>query len=188
MLISSFIDDEISSDEKVELCAHLKRCSSCRQRQEHFELVDRALFGVIGDSSQERIVAQSRLCATTKPEAKIVPADRIRWKRNLAAIITLAGAAVIAFLMVNLNVVENDGPKMSVDLTTPVVRLTEINSQRLHDQELLRESLELDLRTLKLQTLYLDDARAEKILDRIELLLKRIKQAKILENETYWEL
>ena len=44
------------------------------------------------------------------------------------------------------------------------------------------------MRTLKLQTLSLDDERADEMLDRIELLLNRIKQAKVLENENYWEL
>ena len=171
------------------MSSHLKQCSACRQRQQNFEMVDRALLGVVGDSAQRvDAVAAPVVSLTAKPKTGSVPTDRIHWKRRLATIGSLAGAAVAALVMMNWNVVENDVPRVRVDLTTPVVKLAKINSQRMQDQELLRESLELDVRTLKLQTLSLDDERADEMLDRIELLLNRIKQAKVLENENYWEL
>lgn len=176
LLISAASDGEISRDESTELAGHIDRCSSCRQRRQNFDAVSRALLGDFAGDFKTEDAAVSRLMLAGKTGINQQRQSKHKW----VVLASLAAAVTITAVLLNLNIDQNERDGRRVDLATPVVRLTEITTQRLHDQEMLRESLELDVRTLKLQTQTLDDDRAEEILDRIELLLERIEQAKIL--------
>jgi hypothetical protein len=73
-----------------------------------------------------------------------------------------------------------------VDILSPLVSLAEINSERIRDQELFRESLELDLRALKLRVYSLDKpdtVATKRIMGKIDQLLVRIDKVRFSENE-----
>ena len=70
------------------------------------------------------------------------------------------------------------------ELLAPLVSLTEINSQRIEDQRFLRDSLELDLRTLKLQLASLESEDASAALsDRIDGLMQKLAEFEITSAE-----
>ena len=172
ILISSAIDGEASEDERVELADHLDHCHGCRQRKLNFEMVNTRLAEVVMPDDFS-VVASA---ATYFPGKKKQIVSRSRKFR----LTVLASAAAVAILMMNLTF-ENE-PGSRTDVVTPLVQLAEINSQRLRDQELMRESLEYELRTLKLQTESLDENNAREILDRIDRLMEKIEGAKILDS------
>ena len=173
ILISSRIDGEIGRSEEIELDRHLESCSKCRLLEDRFAKVD----GMVASTADINFSSDAK--AQLKP--KSIPS--IQFKRNWLSVASLVGAAAIAIVIIQWNWTA-PGTENSIDIATPIVSLSEIYSHRIHDQELMRESLEMDLRTLKLQLFALNESTdpetTDALLIRINNLMEKIDQAKVL--------
>ncbi len=191
ILASCAIDGELSSEERNRLRSHLSECETCKSRLLNFEVLQLLLDDVDLpqlDPVDERMPVVS-LSRQSVEQQFVMNKNRtgIATKLKFCIAGALVAAVVVAFAMVDLG----GSPRPNgdeLDLVQPVVKLSEINSQRVHDQELLRESMELDLRTLRMQVAAADDGSQSQFLERIEELLERIQKAEISSPEDYQEL
>ena len=180
LLISCAMDDESTAEESRRLEEHLAACASCRAQQKKFENVNQAVFS-LGQSESEILPAGVNVIPPGKPAQELTkpaPAQSLFARRQrMAGWAALVTAAMIALVLLRPDpeLRQKENP---IDILGPVVSLTEINSQRMLDQELLIESLELDLRTLKLQLAVLNDSGEDEVLGKIDALMQKIDQVK----------
>jgi len=106
------------------------------------------------------------------------------WKRTVSRIVMLAVAATVAGVMLTWTE-RKGGTDETVDIVGPMVSLSKINSHRMRDQELYRESLEMDLRTLRVQLVQMSDSKTDVFFNRIDRLMERIDEVKHLPSEIY---
>ncbi len=171
LLLSCCLDGETSPKEQEQLATHLAICDPCRDRSQRFEAVNSAVYQ-LGEPAADRFV-------TTRPVSgsnQALPVYKSTFSNNLRrlAYLGLAASAMIVFLVLNLN--DYFTPRVNAnELLAPMVALAEINTERIRDQEFLRETLKLDLRTLKLELAAVDrDNSNELILERIRMLMDRL--------------
>lgn len=173
LLISCGIDGELTGDERLELSRHLDECSSCRVRSVKFKKVNELAgqLGILDDATCTKVVVP----VTIKSGSVGNPDRPGHWYRFVpyAALVGLAAGLVVwigAFL-------PDSKHADASEVVVPLVSLMQINSTRQEDHEFFRESLELDLRTLKLQIDALEnqDQRAH-FRERYQRLLQRIKE------------
>lgn len=171
MLLSCCLDGEISADEQEQLIPHLAICDSCRERKNQFESINRAVYQ-LGEPTENRFITKRIGPSGVEP----LPArdSILSYSRQRLGYATLAATAVIVLLTLNVN--DFFAPRANAnELAGPMAALVEINSERIRDQEFLRETLELDLRTLKLELAIVGQQNsADLILGRIEKLMERL--------------
>ena len=86
-------------------------------------------------------------------------------------------AGLLAIVAVSLGMVLSGARRADAgEIVDPIVSLAHINSTRQADQAILKESLELDLRTLRLEIELLNDVNQSKstFREKHDLLLKKI--------------
>lgn len=173
MLLSCCLDGETSEAEQDQLESHLAICDPCRNRRDHFEAVN-SLILELGEPTAIRFVANRPAPVGNQALHPGKPSHSRNWRR--LAFAALAVSAMIALFSINANDVFT--PRANAgELLAPIVALTEINTERIRDQEFLRETLELELRTLRLELAAVDLENAnELMLGRIELLLDRLNR------------
>ena len=170
MLLSCDIDDELSSEQQSRLFEHLTQCNRCRELKSRFDQIDE-LVGKMGDSPE----CGMETCdfAASKP---ILEKTKSR-RRNRILLRYGSLAAMVAFVALTLSMtIPLQKEAAAEELMVPLVSLAEINSQRIQDQDLLQQSLEFDLRTLRLQIESIDtNDVSDSIRDRLEQLRKKLE-------------
>ena len=175
ILISCGLDDELTDQEQSLLTQHVQECSSCGEMQIRMEQLNQVMRGqVVQLDHRYPAVPPAPVCLPPrKPELKrpfVKPTARFLVHAALAA------SAVIALVLFSL-AVSMSRTSDSVEIRNPLVALNRINTERIEDQRFLRDSLELDLRTLKLQVATLDSGDAATgLLNRIDDLMKKIDE------------
>ena len=180
LLISLALDNEISPDEQALLSAHVKTCTECRERSQNFSRIAHEV-GAIGtvDEFESMACVSNTKSMLGKPPGR---GDRGSRFRGWWFATSLVAAAGLAAVLVNWNA-QAIPAQGNVDIVGPMVSLSEINSRRILDQEMLRESLQLDLRTLKLQLYALNDSNEAEVLGRINRLMDRIDQTSVARSD-----
>ncbi|MEM9409935.1 MAG: zf-HC2 domain-containing protein [Planctomycetota bacterium] len=175
LLISAKMDAEISMEEDVLLRKHLAACPACQARSENFETLNELLIWGETDSSPV-----ARLCDSTDPP--------VHWFNGFPREIPM-GLAALFCIVITIGMWSGLATRAPLataittdELLRPLVLLQEINRQRTEDQESLRESLEMDLRTLKLQLVSLERIEAEQVRGRIDELMKKVGNVKSSEQ------
>lgn len=162
ILISAKLDGELSELEETVLAEHLNRCESCRLRSQSFARLN-AWMTLGGEDTTTLLVE--------KPA--VVIRDSNSWQTR--GLISIAASIVVLASIVWFNLAaQPDTAAASEEYLKPLILLQEINEQRSEDQERMRESLEMDLRTLKLQLVSLDQENAELMSNRINDLMLKI--------------
>lgn len=183
MLTSAEVDGEITSDERKALQLHLKNCDDCRTLQNNFKTLDRLVVGAVA--------VEDSGCGF-EPELPCVeslgPPVSPGWNLRFGVIGGLAASFVLAMAIFNTGSEKNTNPVATGAVIPPLVKLVQINSHRLQDQELLRESLEFDLRTLKLQMESKGTENRDVMLDRIDALMRKVEKAKSSKSDLFLEL
>ena len=172
LLISCSIDGELTGDEQQELTVHLDGCSSCRQRCASFQTVtDLARqLGVVDGVPALKVVDPSSL--GKQRIGHPVAGPWLRYAPYAALVSLVAGLLVwIGAVLPNPNRTD------ASEIVAPLVSLVQINSTRQEDQEFFKDSLELDMRALRLQIDALDDPQQrDELKEQFEQLLQRIKE------------
>ena len=174
MLISCGIDGELSSDESGELSSHLDECSACRLRSAAFGRVNGLVICLGHAAEGPAMKVADSVVANVEIASKQTQTSL--WTRSVpyAALVALAAA-----LVVWLGVVMPGTKQASAsEIVVPIVSLAHINSARQEDQAIFKESLELEMRTLRLEIKLLDDKGASKndLEKQYEQLMRRIKE------------
>ena len=170
LLISCSLDGELTENEQLELTRHLQHCHSCNLRRESFlkvnELAGR--LGIVDEMPGRRVVVPATFDSAERKSGQL-------W----ASYTPLAGLAGIAAAILIWLGVYLPGSKSAdaSEIVVPLVSLAHINSTRQEDQAILKESMELDLRTLKIQMDSMgDEDRMIELNRQFEQLLKRLKE------------
>lgn len=173
MLLSCCLDGETSEAEQEQLETHLAICDPCRSLRTHFKAVNN-FIDELGEPAAVRFVANRPALIGKQMLHPGKPGHSLNWRR-----LTYAALAVSAMIVLfAFNASDFFTPRAnSRELLAPIVALTEINSERIRDQEFLRETLELELRTLRLELAAVDlENSNELMLGRLELLLDRLNR------------
>jgi hypothetical protein len=193
-LISASLDDEISDEEMQLLGSHFQQCADCRRRSKSY----RQISGLVRSTDLWRWLSEEEFERVSKayPSKQMVYSSQLenragrashRWFWSGAGL-TAAALVLLAWSLTNWTWQRRElAPSYAeVDILSPLVSLAEINSERIRDQELFRESLELDLRALKLRVYSLDKpdtVATKRIMGKIDQLLVRIDKVRFSENE-----
>ena len=169
LLLSCSFDGELSSQEEALLAAHLAECDACCARQKHFLKVN-TLIESLGRVDEP--IQQTRVVVPARKE-NIESVSRNRWWAFIP-LATLAGTAAAIFIWLGGLMPANSGHANGDEIVTTLVSLVEINSERLSDQQMLRNSLEYELRTLRLQIDSLEEHEQESFRGQYEQLFDKI--------------
>lgn len=190
ILISCDLDGELTDQEQTDLSKHLVDCQHCRDWRSRLEQVDRRVQN-LGESATIELPAGTEfraflrgqirdelpgfpLAQRVEKKPKVKQAQVNSSPRARLAWTGLAVTAAVLFMILTLAWPLAEQPP-SEGILAPLVALSEINSQRIQDQKLFRDSLELDLRTLKLQLASIaSGSEPEAFLGRIDRLMDRI--------------
>ncbi len=185
VLISCGLDGELTAQEHLRLADHLRQCPACRSTQTRWNQVHQLLRRQVDlpnhrgrRSASEKVVNETACQPFPRPHLQRPAATAApRFGVN----VSIAATAVVALLLLSLvPLIRRTGETRNT--VAPLVVLTRINSERIEDQKVLRDSLELDLRTLKLQVATLDSGEAATgFLNRIDRLMKRIDEFESME-------
>ena len=171
-LISASLDGELDHAERKQLDAHLAECEACRQLGARFARTD----GLVAVPAN---VSPVDLCENVQRRVR-----RQRRRRQLSAIVTYATAACIllgfAGSVLYLQKSDNHGVEV-VDILEPLTTLQVVSRQEDRTYQSLRESLQWELRALRLEVrqLRLAPDQAAKLIQRIEILMRRIENPDI---------
>ncbi|WP_416827353.1 anti-sigma factor family protein [Ectobacillus polymachus] len=92
-LLSAYVDDEISSDERMKVEEHLRTCESCQQQVQELtqmkQNISRAYFDVLPDDHFEALVMEN--ISSYKEQLN-------RRKRRIHASVLIIGVALILFI------------------------------------------------------------------------------------------
>lgn len=173
-MVSAMIDNELSVEEQTLLLKHVDECDSCRQLMAEFESVNACVdsLAVAKDSAQTETFIITRQKPTLKPWISV-------WR--------LVPLAAVATLMIGLFIVTTNqtAPKATAEQLTaeqfvkPMTDLNRINQQQQRDQALMLRTLGMDLRSLKLELMQLENAGPEdrkRLEQQIEQMLQRVQQ------------
>lgn len=174
--LSALLDGELVGAEQAELEQHLQRCARCRSELERLEAADGLLVGVVPEPSAELEIKIRRALAAV-PDAEPGPAAPMS-RRGLRSVARYASAALvlIAVSLVILVTSDQAGASRAVE---PLVAIEALNEQAEKDQQTLFQTLEWELRSLRLELacMELGAAESELLNSRLESLLHAVEQA-----------
>ena len=187
LLISCSSDDELSFDEQMQLALHLEDCRSCRIRRDSFGRLNQ-LVAQLGSAS---VLANHQTCTRPGPANSLDKprrTDRPRWTALLMRAIPVAVVAtVVAGLLAPNGSSKSTATAtelQAAEIVVPLVSYSAVNLQRMRDQQALVETLELELRALKLEIASIHDQEKSKSLAaRIEALLEKTKSIEMINIE-----
>ncbi len=146
-LVSALLDQELTSDERASTEAHLATCAPCRQLASALERVDNLVRTPVHVAPSCTMPLWT--CDHAGRADRRHAGRRGRWSR-LASVGTAA-----ALLLGLVGTVRWMQTSPSTDVVRPVARtldrLSAISQQQRRTQEMTRETLQWELRTLKLE-------------------------------------
>jgi hypothetical protein len=176
-MVSALIDNELSPDEHSILNDHLDQCDSCRQLMRDFESVNSSVDSLSFAPSVDRANSQLETFVVTRQKQSL---------NNWLSVWRLVPLAGVASLLIGLLLVTaQPAPEATAEQLTleqfvkPMTDLNRINHQQQRDQELMLRTLGMDLRSLKLELIQLENAGPEdrtRFENQIEEMLSRVEQ------------
>ncbi len=181
-LISADLDGELDQREQTELHEHLVECTVCRRWQTTANRLGEQL-AFEGEVDRERSLP-TRVNGHGRQLVDLAPKESVADFDDQATDYRSANwfwaAAAILFISVGLALGLRAGrefpmPTVSVE---PLVAMHAINLQTEHDQQAVLQTVEMDLRMMKLEMrgMELDAAARQQLGDRIESLLAKTRQ------------
>jgi anti-sigma factor RsiW len=178
-LLSAEMDGELDERELVALRQHLAECADCSRWQAAAGRLNARVAALLDDQFAEQV---GELCLNSRrredlavPKAALVafPTNatrNARWFWAAAAMLFL-GAGI------SLAIYANRKPPVSTVSVQPLVDLHAINVQSERDQQAVLETVELELRAMKLQMrrMDLDPAERDQLENRIESLFAKTR-------------
>lgn len=179
-LISAMIDGELDAIERNELNSHLQNCAHCKQRVVDFEEVDRTVDQLshvaVGIPRKTSPYSLARPPYEMRP-SKLKPRFR---RRTIWRLIPLAAAAT---LLIGLGVAVWPNPRpVSAELISaeqfvePLKELHLLNQLKHREQEVMLQTLGLDLRSMKLELNLLEPADQLSLNTRIDAMLEKLNR------------
>lgn len=132
--LSALIDGELAGTEKSAVAQHLISCDACRQRVRAFETVNQSIL--------------------KRGEAPRVSPARSRWPGHFRFAAPLAAAALLLVgVLINWPQTPPAEPETltAEEMLRPIQQIHQISQQREHDQTLMLQTMELNLRTMQLE-------------------------------------
>jgi anti-sigma factor RsiW len=183
-LISAMIDGELESNERDELKSHLQNCVSCKQRVIAFECVDAAVETLSQDSLPNRTAEMDKLrLPSAVPFSMHLPTTAPR-RAPSPLIWRLIPLAAAATLLICLAIAAWPYPKpasaeqiSTAQIVEPMTELYRLNVQRQREQNLMLRTLDMDLRSMKLEINSLEPGSAERLslAARIDTMLENVR-------------
>ena len=175
-LISASLDEELTIEERLQLEDHLATCATCREMESRLTGVNRLL-----QQSRSDMSVSSGLGLLGRSGAPAVNASAVgtaNWRSNW---IGVAAAAAIILLVTAATLIRS--PEVAANpMLGPLTEARQISAQQRNVQETVLQTMEWELRTLKLQLAELeaDPAIEQKLTNRLQRLLDRVDRAKQL--------
>ena len=178
-LISALIDDELDALEQSELQTHLKGCAECRSELRELQTADAMLRERV-----ERVESEQKATLSAFPSTKTDTEHRPN-RRSLFSVWRLLPMAVAASLLGLLLITLIDGPQPATahELTTeqvvkPMKELHWLNAQQQRDQELMLQTLGMDLRSLRIEISQLAAGSPERttLSAQVETMIEKVRQ------------
>lgn len=178
-LASAARDGELTAAERDELDTHLVDCEACRELRDGFDLVD-AAFAADVPATPHRLHVAVDASLNTAPAPPAIPP-----RRTLVA--SLAAAALLFVIAIGLWS-ESSSPGIDPGARTAgsdgdrsTATIEALQQRALADQAFLMETMQWELRALRLEVRALRDgesaATAPALLDRIDALLAHAETA-----------
>jgi hypothetical protein len=184
-LISAMIDGELESDERNELNSHLQNCARCKQRVVAFEQVDAAVGSLALNSAGNNGSPNSPTpySFATAPFAMLPPKSAPR-RNNKRVIWRLIPLAIAATLLICLGIVAwpnpqpaNAGQISPAQIVEPMKELHLLNQIKQRDQNVMLQTLVMDLRSMKLEIDLLEPGSTERVglTAQIDAMIEKVK-------------
>ena len=183
-LISAMIDGELETVERNDLNSHLQNCATCKQRVIAFEQVDAAIATLSHDSGFAETPACATPYATAKPPFDMRPPKSAAPRKKQRLIWRLVPIAAAATLLIGLAIATWSNPQpasaepiSSSQFVEPMKELHLLNRGKQRFQGVMLQTLDLDLRTLKLELnlLETDPAARESFAEQIDAMIEKVK-------------
>lgn len=181
-LISAMIDGELDADERNELNSHLQNCGHCKRRVVAFEEVDLAIGRLSRANVADGRADESIPFSLAKPPFEMRP-TKAKPSKNRRVIWRLIPLAAAATLLIGLGVAvwPNPQPVRAEAISTaqfvePMKDLHFLNRMKQRDQEVMLQTLGLDLRSMKLELQLLEPADQISLSSRIDAMLEKLNQ------------
>ena len=183
-LISAMIDGELESSERNELKSHLQNCAMCKQRLIAFERVDAAVETLSQESVATRPAEIDKLRLPSAVPFAMHPPKTAPRRSKSAMIWRLIPLAAAATLLICLGIAAWPYPKpanaeqiSTAQIVQPMKELYLLNVQQQREQNLMLRTLDMDLRSMKLEINSLEPGSAERInlAARIDTMLENVR-------------
>lgn len=166
MLISADLDGELNFDESTRIKTHLSGCKSCAQVRANYLQINRSIDDLGATDAGRHLLDQpsvNELTSSTNWVWRLVPFG-------------LAASLVIAFGF--MLVPSQPTPVNAQEIVRPFADVVEINQQAERDQQIMLKTLELELRSLRLELAQItqQDDRGAKLDARLMELINKVNQ------------
>ena len=191
-LISAMIDGELETRERNELKSHLQNCAMCKQRVIAFERVDAAVETLSQEPVAARSVEIDKLRLPSAVPFAMYPPKTAPRRPRIALIWRLIPLAAAATLLICLGIAAWPYPKpanaeqiSTAQIVEPMTELYLLNVQQQREQNLMLRTLDMDLRSMKLEINSLDPGSSERInlAARIDTMLENVRMLEMKYDE-----
>ena len=172
--LSALLDGELEAGAARAFEAHLEDCSLCRAKLAAFQTVDQ---GLTQRTTLPSVDHEARVRAAVQARRRGArPTGPVRSGTRLLKLATAALVLIAVSLVVLVTSDEAGAHRAAV----PIATIELLNEQERQDQNTLLETLEWELRSLKLQigSLRLEPTEQAALSERVERLLRQIEQTR----------